>query len=197
MKTDEAKKLVVVVGVGALGSHFVLLLRNMDVQIKVIDFDRVEQRNVASQFHGKPSIGKNKGIALQQSMQFLFNRPIGVTPHKLTQDNVRELLGKADLVVDCLDNGKSRRVVQEFVRASSVPCIHGALAADGSFGRIIWDEQFVIDDEAAAGAKTCEDGEHLPFVVVTAAYLARSAQMFLRDDLKVGFSVHPGGTIRN
>lgn len=187
---------VVVVGVGALGSHVVQLLRNAGASIRVIDFDRVEQRNVTSQFHGKPSVGKAKVVSLQQTMQFLFGVKIDAVPHKLVAGNARELLGKADLVVDCLDNGASRRLVQEVVRAAQIPCVHGALAADGSFGRVVWDEDFVIDDEHAAGTATCENGEHLPFIVITAAYLARAAQAFLKSGERCGYHVHPGGANR-
>jgi len=187
---------VVVVGVGALGSHAVQFLRSAGATIRVVDFDRVEQRNTASQFHGKPSVGKAKVVALQQTMQFLFGSKLEIVPHKLVEDNARELLGKADLVLDCLDNGASRRVVQGFVRAASIPCLHGALAADGSFGRVVWDDDFVIDDESSAGAATCEDGAHLPFIAITAAYLSRAAQEFLARREKLGFHVHPGGATR-
>lgn len=185
-----------VVGVGALGSHVVQFLRNAGASIRVVDFDRVEQRNVASQFHGKPCVGKAKVVSLQQTMAFLFGVKIDAVPHKLVADNARELLGKAALVVDCLDNGSSRRLVQETVRAAKTPCVHGALAADGSFGRVVWDEDFVVDDEPAAGAATCENGEHLPFIALTAAYLARAAQTFLKSGEHSGYHVHPGGANR-
>jgi molybdopterin/thiamine biosynthesis adenylyltransferase len=189
-------KSIVVVGVGALGSHAVQFLRGAGASIRVVDFDRVEQRNVASQFHGKPSVGKAKVVALQQSMAFLFGTKIDAVPHKLVADNARELLGRADLVLDCLDNGASRRLVQATVRASGVACLHGALAGDGSFGRVVWDESFAIDDEAEAGAKTCEDGAHLPFIALTAAYLARAAQEFLARGERIGFHVSPAGAVR-
>lgn len=202
------------VGVGALGSHVVQALRNADATLKVIDFDRVEQRNVASQFHGKPNVGKAKVASLQQTMNFLFGRKIDTVPHKLTSDNVKELLGGADLIIDCLDNGVARRLVQNHVRSphlvmtvskgevkdtkykASYPCIHGALDANGSFGRVVWDENFVIDDEGKAGAATCEDGAHLPFITVVAANIAYAAQQFLKDGRRIGFEVSPGGAIR-
>lgn len=187
---------VVIVGVGALGSHLVQFLRNEDVEIVVIDFDRVESHNVASQFHGKPSVGKKKVQALGQSMQFLYGRHLSVIPSKLKKNNVKQLLGDADLVIDCLDNGESRRLVQDFVRERSIACLHGALAADGSFGRITWDREFVIDDEAGAGDPTCEDGDFLPFIAITSAYLARAAQIYLREDRKVGFTISPAGVQR-
>jgi len=189
-------KTVVIVGVGALGSHVVQFSRGLGVSLRVVDFDVVERKNILSQFHGKPSVGKAKVNGIKQTMDFLWGFKVDVNPHKLTSENDDQLLSGADLIVDCLDNGAARRIVQGFARRSHTPCLHGALAADGSFGRVIWDEHFVIDDETGAGAATCEDGEHLPFIVTVSAYLARTIQVFLKNGQKVGFQVHPAGAMR-
>jgi predicted ThiF/HesA family dinucleotide-utilizing enzyme len=194
--TGGAAKKVAIVGVGALGSHVVMLLRNTGATLKCIDFDRVEQKNVASQFHTKMGVGKSKVEALKQAMVGLFGVRIETVPHKLTNDNVKELLGGVDLVVDCLDNAPSREVVQGFVRAAGVPCLHGALDADGSFGRAAWDEVFTIDSGSAPGTATCEDGEFLPFIAIVASYIAHAAKEFLTTARKIGFEVTPGGSIR-
>lgn len=59
-----------------------------------------------------------------------------------------------------------------------MPCLHGALAGDGSFARVAWTEQFTVD-EGVAGAPTCEGGEHLPFICWVAAHLAGALQAFV------------------
>jgi molybdopterin/thiamine biosynthesis adenylyltransferase len=194
MKMNQ-HSLVCIIGAGALGSHLVQFLRNEKAAIKIIDFDVVEQKNVLSQFHGKPGVGKKKVAALQQTMDFLFKRPLSVINNKLVAENIDVLLKGATLIVDCLDNGASRKLVQDYVRKHNVPCIHGALAPGGAFGRVVWDDAFVIDSEVGAGAATCEDGEFLPFIALTAAYMARSVQIFLRDKRKVGFSISPAGSV--
>lgn len=187
-------KNIVVIGVGALGSHVVQFLRSAGATIKVIDFDRVEQKNVLSQFHGKPNVGKSKVMALQQTMQFLWGVKIEVVPHKLVTDNAENVIGKPDLIIDCLDNGAARRVVQTYARAKNIPCLHGALAADGGFARVVWDEKFVIDDEGTGAGATCEDGEHLPFISLASAHIVCAAQSFLKDGKKGGFEINPGGS---
>jgi molybdopterin/thiamine biosynthesis adenylyltransferase len=187
---------ITIVGVGALGSHLIPLLRNLDVSIRIIDFDRVEQKNVMSQFHAKSSVGKAKVVALQQTMQFLFGLKIQVIPHKLTSDNDEQLLSKSDLIIDCLDNGEARRLVQSFARYHDVSCLHGALAADGAFGQVVWDEYFTIDDETNAGAATCENGEHLPFISIVSSYLAKATQLFIEHGKKTGFQIYAGGATR-
>jgi predicted ThiF/HesA family dinucleotide-utilizing enzyme len=187
--------MIVIVGVGALGSHLVQFIRNETIAIKVIDFDKVEQKNVLSQFHGKPGVGNNKVLALKQTMDFLFKRPITTVSNKLVAENIDVLLKGATLVVDCLDNGASRKLVQDYVRKHNLPCLHGALAPGGEFGRSIWDENFVIDSEVGAGAATCEDGEFLPFIALTAAYMARSVQIFMKEKKQIGFSISPIGVV--
>lgn len=187
--------LVTIVGVGALGSHVAQFLRNVEAELRVVDFDRIETKNVKSQFHSAPNVGKLKAPSLQQTLNFLFKVKITVIPHKLVDSNVSQLLGGSSLVLDCLDNGIARRLVQGYVRTQGIPCLHGALAADGAFGQVIWTEDFRIDDEVGAGAATCEDGEHLPFIALVSSLMAQSAQAFLRNGKKLSFQVHPTGVI--
>lgn len=196
------KPLIVVVGVGALGSHLVQFIRNLDANIRIIDFDRIEQKNTMSQFHPKPHTGKAKAQALKMTMTFLWKKDLDVVSNKLTKDNVEELLEDSDLIIDCLDNAPSRKLVQDWAKEHPLErkggpcCLHGALDADGNFGQVIWTEDFKIDSGSPEGTATCEDGEHLPFIVTVAAYLARAAQLFIADGTKVGFQVHPGGATK-
>jgi len=200
-------KNIVIVGVGALGSHVAMLLRN-EALLRVIDFDRVESKNTMSQFHSKPSVGKNKTEALKSTMNFLWATKIETIPHKLSEDNV-EVLDGAALVIDCLDNGAARRIVQQWCNSRDyvakqwvealrepMPLLHGALAPGGNFGRAIWDKDFVIDDEASEGAPTCEAGEFLPFISVTASYIALAAQAFLQTGKQIGYQIHPANAVR-
>jgi len=185
---------ITIVGAGALGSHLVQFLRNEDTLVRVIDFDRVESRNIHSQFHGKPSIGKKKVDALKQSMLFLFGHRIEINTNKLVADNASALLA-ADLVIDCLDNAESRTILQNSVRLAGTPCLHGALAADGSFARVLWDDNFVIDSEAGQGTATCENGEFLPFIAIASGYLAKAAQIFIQSGEQHGFTISPSGVV--
>jgi molybdopterin/thiamine biosynthesis adenylyltransferase len=188
--------MIVIVGVGALGSHLVQFIRNEKVDIRIIDFDRVEQKNVMSQFHGKPGVGKGKVTALQQMMDFLFKRSLQVVSHKLVENNIDALMRGATLVVDCLDNGASRKLVQDYMHKHSLPCLHGALAPEGAFGRVIWDPIFRIDAEVETGTgATCDDGEHLPFIALVAAYMAYAVQRFLKTGQMMNFSISPAGAI--
>ena len=187
--------LIVVVGVGALGAQSVALLRNVKATIRVIDFDRVEPKNVQSQFHGRPGVNRPKVLALAQLTDMLFGMKLATIPHRLTEGNVKELLAGADPVIDCLDNGASRRIVQGFVREHGLPCLHGAVDANGTCGRVYWDERFEIEDESTVGAATCENGEHLPFLTIVCGYLAHAAKEFLSKGRRLNYQVTPTQTI--
>ena len=187
-------KKLVIVGVGALGSHVALLGRNWPVKLVAVDFDRVEQKNVASQLHTRMGVGRNKAQALQQTLQGLFGLRIDAVPHKLVADNVEALLGGADLVLDCVDNAPTRHLIQAFAQDRGIPCLHGAIAADGSYARVMWTDAFTVD-EGGEGEATCEDGEHLPFVTVVAARLAMAVQHWLASGQTRSLHVHPGGIV--
>lgn len=190
---------IVVVGVGALGSHVLLFLRNLDLQrvqgttdlykLVAIDMDRVENKNLMAQFHAKSGVGKNKAQSFQQTLNFISGVKIDAVPHRLTKDNAATLLGGAALVIDCLDNAASRAIVQSFTRELKVPCLHGALAAEGTVGGVIWDDKFVIDHEGEGNGATCEDGQHLPFICMVSSMMARSAQEFLETGRQMSFQV--------
>ena len=182
-------------GGGALGSHALYLARSLgdDVRLAVIDDDRVETKNLVSQWLVKPMVGKNKATALKLQMGNFFGRQIEAFPVRLGTHNVRELLGQADLVIDAFDNGASRQVIQDFVRETETSCVHAGLAADGGFGAVRWDRDFVIDHEPIEGQATCEGGEFLPLIVQVSASVVEAIREFRANALETSWNIHPRG----
>lgn len=177
-------KTVLIVGVGAIGSHAALFLRNAS-HLRLVDHDRVESKNVLSQFHPKQGVGKNKTVAFSAAALNLFQTAMVSIPNKFSAMNADALLAGVDLVLDCTDNGEARRSIQAACQKHGVPCLHGALSADGTFGRAVWMEHFRIDNESADAQATCEDGENLPFHALVGAQVALSAQRFLKSGERV------------
>lgn len=172
-------KHVVFCGVGALGSHAALLSRNLPITLGLVDFDRVESKNLLSQAFVKPSIGKNKADALKAQLFNFHGVKAEAFGVRLTDDNAQALLAKAGLVVDCFDNERSRALLSRFCRSAQLPLVHAAISADGSVGLVRWDERFVPDAEDHQGQATCETGDHLPLITLVAAVLARTIQDFV------------------
>lgn len=183
--------MITIVGVGALGSHVALFLRNTEHPIKLVDFDRVLMKNTHAQFHTRIGQGKNKVQALGMTMLALFGRKVELVPHKLGKHNVAAILNPecTDLVLDCTDNIAARRTIMDFCTDQHIPCVHGCLSADGTFARVVWNEVFQPDAEGDETA-TCEDGEHLPFFAYVAAVIALEVQRYLDTGKKR--SVHVG-----
>lgn len=190
------KKQIAIVGAGALGSHVVQAIRNFDATITVLDHDRVEQKNVLAQFHGRQGIRRNKAQSIQQAMKGVFGTTIKAVPHKVIAANAPVLFKDMDLVIDCTDNIAAREIIQQVCREEDIPCLHGCLSADGTFARIIWTEHFVPDPEGTEGEATCEDGEQLPFFALAGAQVAVIAQVFLKSGKKVSLQLNPTNNVR-
>lgn len=175
---------IVIAGVGALGSTATLLLRNAKAELALVDFDRVESKNLLAQAFTKPSVGKNKADAMKLQLSNFWGIKAEAFPVRLTEGNSETLLANADLIIDAFDNQKSRELLSEYARRAKKSLVHAAIAADGTFGIVRWDERFVPDAEEHEGEATCEGGEHLPFIGLVAAVLARAVQDFLKDGTK-------------
>jgi molybdopterin-synthase adenylyltransferase len=187
---------IVICGVGALGSTAVSLCRNLDAELRLVDFDRVESKNLAAQWFVKQSIGKNKAEAVRLQLANFYGARSEALGVRLAAANAAQLLAGCGLAVDCFDNADSRLVLAEAARARDLPLLHGAIAADGSFGLVRWDERFTPDREDTPGQPTCEGGEHLPMIGLVGATLARAIQDFVRSGARHDYSVSLSGVTR-
>jgi hypothetical protein len=187
---------IVVCGVGALGSTAVHYCRNLDAQLRLVDFDRVESKNLAAQWFVKQSVGKNKAEAIRLQLANFYGAKAEAFGVRLVASNAVQLLAGCGLAVDCFDNADSRIALGEAARAGGVPLVHAALAGDGTFGIVRWDERFVADREASAGQATCEGGEHLPMIGLLGATLARAIQDFVRAGDRRDYMVSLSGVVR-
>jgi molybdopterin/thiamine biosynthesis adenylyltransferase len=187
---------IVVCGVGALGSTAVQYVRNVEAELRLVDFDRVESKNLAAQWFVKQSLGKNKAEAVRLQLANFYGAKAEALGVRLAATNAAQLLAGCGLAVDCLDNADSRIVLSDAARAAGVPLVHAALAADGTFGLVRWDERFTADREDAPGQATCEGGEHLPMIGLVGATLARAIQDFAASGAQRDYLISLSGVTR-
>ena len=187
---------IVFCGVGALGSTAAHFCRNLDATLCFIDFDRVESKNLQAQWFVKQSVGKNKADALRLQLANFYGVKSQSFPRKLTRDNTAQLLADAALVVDCFDNIASRQLLSDHAAASGAPLIHAALAGDGTFGIVRWEQNFHADAEDEAGQATCEGGAHLPVIGLLGATIARAIQDFVTTGNRGDYMVSLSGVRR-
>jgi molybdopterin-synthase adenylyltransferase len=184
-------KKITIIGLGALGSHAALALRNAG-RLKLIDFDKVEQKNTLAQFHTKMGLRRNKAQAFAQAMQGMWGIKVETVPHKVVMDNVGLLLTGSDLVLDCTDNIAARACIKTFCMSAGVPLLHSAMSEDGTFAQVVWTHEF--EPEAGGGGETCEDGENLPFHCLVGSMTAQVAKDFLDKGKTRSLMVLPSGT---
>jgi len=128
---------VVVAGLGGLGCAASLYLTCAGVgHVTLIDCDRVELSNLNRQvLHYEEDIGDKKSFSATQKLAKL-NSSIAVTPvfKKITAQNARKVIKGANLVIDGMDNFKTRFIVNKACVAEGIPFIHGGV--HGLFGEV-------------------------------------------------------------
>ena len=128
---------VVVAGLGGLGCSASLYLTCTGIgHITLIDCDCVELSNLNRQIlHCEEDIGEEKPLSAAQKLAKL-NSSIEVTPvfKKITERNAREIIKGANLVIDGMDNFKTRFILNKACVAEGIPLIHGGV--HGLFGEV-------------------------------------------------------------
>lgn len=134
----EALK-VAVVGVGGTGSLVAEQLARAGVQdVVLIDSDRVEVSNLSRLFGATANdIGNSKAITLADHLRRLgANRVIGVADSAIRQD-VLMLLRDRDVVFSCVDNDRSRALLNRFSHQYLVPVVDVGIRLDAREGEMI------------------------------------------------------------
>jgi len=122
-------KTISIVGLGTLGSEIAKQLARCNYNLKLIDFDEVESRNIKIQaLYNKADIGKQKAEVAEKRLKKI-NKIISIQsfPEKLTSKNTAIL--KADLVIDCTDNLTARFLMSDFCY-NRIPLLHTAAFKD-------------------------------------------------------------------
>ena len=129
---------IIVAGAGGLGSPSSLYLAAAGVgHLIIVDKDVFELSNLNRQILGwQKDIGRKKAEAAAEKLQAI-NPDIQITPRvmEISQDNVVELLEKADLVVDAMDNWTTRFLLNKTCVDLNIPFIHAGVF--GLYGQIM------------------------------------------------------------
>ena len=128
LKLLDAK--VLLLGAGGLGSPAALYLAAAGVgTIGIIDMDVVDESNLQRQIlHNMDRIGERKVDSAKKTLTAI-NPDVNVVAYdtRLGADNVIDLLGEYDLVVDGADNFPSRYLLNDAALKTGVPVVHGSI----------------------------------------------------------------------
>ena len=121
---------VLLMGAGGLGSPAAYYLAAAGIgTLGVIDSDVVDRSNLQRQIiHTDDRVGMPKVESAQLTLQGL-NPDINVVPYhtRLTAENVMEVFGGYDLVLDGGDNFPTRYLVNDACVHLGIPCVHGSV----------------------------------------------------------------------
>lgn len=130
-------KKVCVIGCGGLGGYIVEILARIGVlHITVVDNDVFDHNNLNRQLFSKEALlGYPKVQAAQERISEV-NSQVTLTPLQtmLTDENAATILAGHDVVVDALDNIKTRFMLAKHCDLLGIPMVHGAIG--GWYGQV-------------------------------------------------------------
>jgi adenylyltransferase/sulfurtransferase len=132
---------VLVVGAGGLGSPALLYLAAAGVgTLGIVDFDTVDESNLQRQIiHGVSDVGKSKAESARDSIAEV-NPYVKVILHKerLESDNVMEIFGPYDLIIDGTDNFATRYLVNDACVMLHKPYVWGSIYRFDGQASVFW-----------------------------------------------------------
>lgn len=122
---------IAVIGVGGLGGTIVELLARVGVgHIVVVDYGKFSEETLNRQLISTENdLGKYKA-AIAAARVKAINSAVEVTTYTdaITQENIREVIRGAQVVVDGLDSLPPRFMVAQAAKQEGIPFVHGAIA---------------------------------------------------------------------
>lgn len=127
---------IFIAGAGGLGSPISIYLAAAGVgNIVIVDRDAVELSNLNRQIlHWEKDVGAKKAASAREKLNAM-NSDICVEAiaGTLDEDNVFDLVGNADLIIDAMDNFPMRYLLNRTALKKNIPFIHGAI--NGFYGQ--------------------------------------------------------------
>ncbi|MEE6260283.1 adenylyltransferase/sulfurtransferase MoeZ [Plantactinospora sonchi] len=134
---------VLCVGAGGLGSPALMYLAAAGVgTLGIIDFDTVDESNLQRQIiHGQSDVGRPKAESAAATIREI-NPLVNVVIHNtaLDRDNVLDIFGQYDLIVDGTDNFATRYMVNDAAVLLGKPYVWGSIYRFDGQASVFWAE---------------------------------------------------------
>jgi len=122
---------VFIAGAGGLGSPVAIYLAAAGVgRLRICDFGEPELSNLNRQvLHTDKDIGKNKALSAKEILA-------EINPHvkvenlsdKIEKENIAQLVGNSQIIVDCMDNFPTRHILNEHAVKMGLPFVHAGVS---------------------------------------------------------------------
>jgi molybdopterin/thiamine biosynthesis adenylyltransferase len=121
---------IFIAGAGGLGSPVSIYLAVAGVgTITIVDMDVVDQTNLNRQIlHFDRDIGRKKTASAEEKLQELNpDITVNAIDVKIDELNAAKLVGRADGIVDAMDNYPTRYLLNDVAIAKQIPFFHGGI----------------------------------------------------------------------
>jgi len=128
---------IFIAGAGGLGSPVSIYLAVAGVgTITIVDMDVVDLTNLNRQIlHFDRDIGKKKTASAEDKLQALNpDITVNAIDVRIDASNAVKLVGKADGIVDAMDNFQTRYLLNDAAIANEIPLFHGGIR--GFYGQV-------------------------------------------------------------
>jgi tRNA A37 threonylcarbamoyladenosine dehydratase len=182
---------VYVFGVGAAGSNVLLNLvfALPDINFTVIDFDKVEMRNISAgtQPYSKADLNRPKTQSIQKIVKMATGKSISALDTKIeSPKDISNIVNnfKSSIIVDAFDNAKSRNLFHKISKEAHI--VHVGFSKNLS-GESTWDESYDIMSESKEDGNidVCQMAMARPFISGLSAISALNISRFIETGEKV------------
>ncbi len=121
---------VMIIGLGGLGAPVAMYLAAAGIgKLTLVDFDHVELSNLQRQIiHATTSIGLSKVASAEKTLcEINPGIEYQLINEKLSENKLKKLVQKQDVVVDCTDNFPIRFAINKACVNSQTPLVSGAV----------------------------------------------------------------------
>lgn len=130
-------KKVGVVGCGGLGGFVIQSISRLGIaSLTIIDGDQFQSSNLNRQvFCTEQNLGQNKVDVVKCELEKI-NSDLQVNAYSclLNEDNINTIFNDVDIIIDCVDNIPTRKLLASFANKKNIPLIHGAIG--GLYGQV-------------------------------------------------------------
>jgi adenylyltransferase/sulfurtransferase len=121
---------IFIAGAGGLGSPVSIYLAVAGVgEITIVDMDTVDMTNLNRQIlHTDRDSGKKKTVsAIEKLHEYNPDVTVNAIDTTISAENVNELVGRADGIVDAMDNYPVRYLLNRVALEKNIPFFHGGI----------------------------------------------------------------------
>ncbi len=176
-----AQKRVLIIGVGGVGQHVATYLATNGVtNLTIVDYDKVELSNLNRQILlSELDLGKLK-VDVVKSALIARNSEAHINSINLKVDesNIDELVKGYDLVIDAVDNWKSKLIIAKACKDNKAPFLH--IGVDGYKGQYcLFINKSLLDITNSDIISSPKDGVFGPMVGIISSLASMLAIKYL------------------